>query len=63
MRRNRTEGRSVVHLDETGANAYDGKSKAWVEDDKVTGGTKGCVRLVQYIFYLSWPYIALITIQ
>ena len=44
MRYNRTEGRPVVYLDETWANAHDGKSRAWVEDDKVTRGTKGGVR-------------------
>ena len=47
MRHNRTEGRPVVYLDETWAKAHDGKSRAWVEDDKVTGGTKGGVRFVQ----------------
>ena len=44
MRYNRTEGRPVVYLDETWANAHDDKSRAWVEDDKVTRGTKGGVR-------------------
>ena len=33
--------------DETWANAHDGKSRAWVEDDTVTGGTKSGVRFVQ----------------
>ncbi|XP_065905339.1 uncharacterized protein [Dysidea avara] len=43
MRRNRTEGKPVVYLDETWANAHDGKSRAWVEADKTTGGTIGGV--------------------
>ena len=46
MRHKRTEGRLVVYLDETWANAHDGKSKDWVEKDKTTGGTKGGVRFV-----------------
>ena len=44
MMRNRTEGRPVVFLDETWANAHDGKDSAWVERDTVTGGTLGGVR-------------------
>ena len=42
MRRNQTEGRPVVYLDETWANSNIGKERTWVEpDDKVKGGTKG----------------------
>ena len=41
MRRNRTEGKPVVYLDETWANAHDGKKKAWVEKDTTTKGTIG----------------------
>ena len=42
MRRNRTEGRPVVYLDETWCNAHDGKDKAWLESDKTCrGGTIG----------------------
>ena len=37
----------MVYLDETWADACDGKSKAWVEADKTTGGTIGGVRLVK----------------
>jgi len=33
-----------VYLDETWANAHDGKSKAWVEKDTTTGGTIGGVQ-------------------
>ena len=44
IRHNRIEGRPVVYLDETWANAHNGKSRAWVEDDKVTRGTKGELR-------------------
>ena len=44
MRRNRTEGRPVVYLDETWVNAHDGKKKAWGEKDTTTGGTIGGVR-------------------
>ena len=47
MRRNRAEGRQVVYLDETWANARDGKSRAWVEADKTTGGTVRGARLVK----------------
>ena len=34
----------VIFLDETWANAHDGRDMAWVEDDPVTGGTLGGVR-------------------
>ncbi len=43
MRRNREEKHPVVYLDETWANAHDGKDRAWVEQDTVTGGTIGGV--------------------
>ena len=59
MRRNGTEGRPVVCLDETWANAHDSKSKAWVEDDKVTHGTKDGVRLVQSIYIYPGPILHL----
>ena len=36
MRRNKTEGKPVVYLDEAWANAHNGKSRAWVEADKTT---------------------------
>ena len=36
--RNRREMRPVVFLDETWANVHDGKDKAWIERDTVTGG-------------------------
>ena len=41
---NRVDKKPVVFLDETWANAHDGKDLAWVEDDPVTGGTLGGVR-------------------
>lgn len=42
MRRNQTEGRPVVYLDEIWANSNIGKERIWVEPvDKVKGGTKG----------------------
>ena len=44
MRQNRIDKKTVVFLDETWANAHDGKDLAWVEDDAVTGGTLGGVR-------------------
>ena len=45
MRRNRREGRPVVYLDETWANARDSVEKMWVEDDPVvSGGTIGGFR-------------------
>lgn len=45
MRRNRREGRPVVYLDETWANARDGLEKMWLEDDpRAIGGTKGGLR-------------------
>ena len=45
LRRNRREGRTVVYLDETWANARDGVEKMWVEDDpRAIGGTKGDIR-------------------
>ena len=34
LRRNRQEGRPVIYLDETWANACDGVEKMWVEDDR-----------------------------
>ena len=33
----------MVYLDETWANAHDGKDKAWVGNDAVTGGTVGAI--------------------
>ena len=40
MMGNKREGRPVVHLDETCANARDSVEKMWVEDDPaVSGGT------------------------
>ena len=44
MRKNRRENRPVVFLDETWANAHDGRERAWVETDQASGGTKGGVR-------------------
>ena len=44
MRVNRREGRPVVYLDETWANACDGK-EMWVDDDpRASGSTKGGIR-------------------
>ncbi len=37
MRKSREEKRLVVYLDETLANAHDGKDRAWVEQDTATG--------------------------
>ena len=44
MINNCQENRPVVYLDETWANAHDGKDCAWVERDDVTGGTLGGIR-------------------
>jgi hypothetical protein len=44
MRQNRNDKRPVVYLDETWANAHDGRDTAWVEKDTVTGGTLGGVK-------------------
>ena len=44
MMQNREEKRPVVYLDETWANAHDSKNKAWVEQDKITGGTLGGIQ-------------------
>ena len=45
LRRNRREGRPVIYLNETWANARDGVEKMWVEDDpRAIGGTKGGIR-------------------
>ena len=44
MMTNRQENRPVVYLDETWANANDGKDCAWVERDDVTGGTLGGIK-------------------
>lgn len=39
MRKKRKEGKPVIYLDETWANARDSVEKMWVEDDPmVTGG-------------------------
>ena len=40
MRRNRSEKRPVVYLDETWCNTHHG----WVEKDRLTGGTLGGVK-------------------
>ena len=47
MRQNRADKKPVVFLDETWANAHDGKDLAWVEDDAVTGGTLRDAHLVK----------------
>ena len=39
MMKNRQENRAVVYLDETWANAHNGKDCAWVERYDVIGGT------------------------
>ena len=44
MRKNRSENRPVVFLDETWVNAHDRRECTWVEVDQATGGTKGGVR-------------------
>ena len=44
MRRNRSEMRPVVYLDETWCNAHHGKKKAWVEKDEMTRGTLGEIK-------------------
>ena len=44
MINNHQENRPVVYLDETWANAHDGKDCAWVERDDVTGGTLGGIK-------------------
>ena len=44
MMQNRVDKKPVVFLDETWANANDGKQMSWVEDDPVTGGTLGGIR-------------------
>ena len=56
MRRNQTENRPVIFLDETWANAHDGKVCAWAESDMVTGGTLGGVkcRYVRYSYTTSY---------
>uniref|UniRef100_A0A1X7TIV2 Uncharacterized protein n=1 Tax=Amphimedon queenslandica TaxID=400682 RepID=A0A1X7TIV2_AMPQE len=43
MRQNRADNKPVVSLNETWANAHDGKDLALVEVDTVTGGTLGGV--------------------
>ena len=40
-----------MYLDETWANAHDGKKKAWVEDDTTTKGTIGGVQGYVLILY------------
>ena len=37
--KNSEENHPEIYLDETWANAHDGKDKAWVEKDDITGGT------------------------
>ena len=45
LRKNRREGRPVIYLDETWANACDGVEKMWMEDDpRAIGRTKGGIR-------------------
>ena len=44
MINNCQENRPVVYLDETQANAHDGKDCGWVERDDVTDGTLGGIR-------------------
>ena len=44
MRKNRSDKRPVVYLDETWANAHDGKDKGFCKKDSITGGTIGGVQ-------------------
>ena len=44
MRTKCQENRPVGYLDETWANAHNGKDCAWVERNDVTGGTLGSIR-------------------
>ena len=53
------ENRPVVYLDETWANAHDGKDCAWVERDDVTGGTLGDIKRTpgkDCTAYYSWSW-------
>ena len=46
-----------MYLDETWANAHDGKKKAWVEKDTTTKGTIGGVEgyaLIQYSVFIKY---------
>ena len=42
--KNQEENHPVIYLDETWANAHDGKDKPWVEKDEITGGTIGGIK-------------------
>ena len=44
LRRNRSEGKTVIYLDETWANAHDGHERTWVKKDDASGGTVGGIR-------------------
>ena len=44
MRKNRSENRPVVFLDETWVNAHDERAHTWVKVDQATGGTKGGIK-------------------
>ena len=56
MKRNRTEGKPVVYLDETWANAHDGKKKAWVETDTTTKGTTGGVQGYIEMYFVLYVF-------
>ena len=53
MKRNRTEGKPVVYLDE---NAHDGKKKAWVETDITTKGTIGGVQGYVEMYFVLYVF-------
>ena len=58
-------GRLVMYLDETWANAHDGKNKAWGEKDTATGGTIGRVRFVVTMCFipLKFYFIKVLLLQ
>ena len=56
MKRNRTEGKPVVHLDENWANAHDRKKKVWVETDTITKGTIGGVQGYVVMYYMLYVF-------
>ena len=46
----------MVYLDETWANAHDGKKKAWVEADTTTKGTIGGVQGYVVIYFVLYVF-------
>ena len=56
MRRNWTEEKPVVYLNETWANAHHGKKKPWIKTDTTTRGTIGGVQGYVVMYFMLYVF-------